>query len=88
MIKDITQFWQSQFNGFVPEADNLKYEFKNRWVRFHSLPESKRYPENEQEYLEILRRHNVVLQDLCGQGNVLVVLPEYSDSSVPTKPQN
>lgn len=87
MIKDLAKFWESEFKSFSPEANNLKHEFKNRWVRFHSLPESKRYPENEQEYLEIFRRHNVVLQELCGKGNILVVLPEYSESKAPTKPE-
>ena len=88
MIEDLTKFWDSEFDGFAPEAHNLKHEYKNRWVRFHSLPESKRYPENEQEYLEVFRRHNTVLQELCGEkGNILVVLPEYSESKLPTKPE-
>jgi len=88
MIKDLAKFWESEFKGFAPEAHILKHEYKNRWVRFHSLPESKRYPENEQEYLEVLRRHNAVLQELCGaEGKIFVVLPEYSESGAPSKPE-
>lgn len=87
MIKELAKFWEREFNNFPPEAHNLKHEFKDRWIRFHSLPESKRYPENEQEYLEVLRRHNAVLQELVGKSNVLVVLPEYSESKEPTKPE-
>ena len=34
------------------------------WVRFHSLPDSRRYAENEAEYAELLHRHNVVLNEL------------------------
>lgn len=89
MIEELAKFWNSEFKGFTPEAHNLKHEYKNRWVRFHTLPESKRYPENEDEYLEVFRRHNTVLHELCGgKGKVLVVLPEYSESKVPTKPES
>lgn len=35
-------------------------------MRFHSLPESKRYAENDAERREILRRHRQVLQELRG----------------------
>lgn len=87
MIKYLAKFWEREFKSFPPEAHNLKHEFKDRWVRFHSLPDSKRYPENEQEYLEVFRRHNMVLQDLVGECNVLVVLPEYSELKEPTKPE-
>ncbi len=86
MIKVLTKFWESEFEDFVPEAHNFKHEYPDRWVRFHSLPKSKRYPESDEEYLEVFRRHNVVLQDLLAeQRQVLVVLPEYSESSSPTK---
>ncbi|MCM0148661.1 hypothetical protein KCN56_08830 [Photobacterium galatheae] len=88
MIKELTLFWKREFNDFFPEAHSLKHEYQNRWVRFHSLPESKRYPENEEEYLEIFRRHNTVLQALVGsKARILVVLPEYSNSEAPKKPE-
>lgn len=88
MIEELAKFWSSEFDNFAPEAHNLKHECKSRWVRFHSLPESKRYPENEDEYLEVLRRHNLVLQELCGNGSrVLVVLPEYSEERAPSQPE-
>lgn len=88
MIEELAKFWSRNFDNFAPEARNLKHEYKSRWVRFHSLPESKRYPENEDEYFEVLRRHNFVLQELCGNGStVLVVLPEYSEKRVPSQPE-
>lgn len=34
------------------------------WVRFHMLPESKRYPENPAEWTEVLRRHHALLASL------------------------
>jgi hypothetical protein len=88
MNEALTKFWNSQFEGFAPEAHNLKHEFKDRWVRFHSLPESKRYPESESEYQEVLSRNNSLLQEIFGlQSSVLVLLSEYSDSVEPIKPE-
>ncbi|WNO10068.1 hypothetical protein [Teredinibacter sp. KSP-S5-2] len=88
MIKSLAKFWEKEFEGFIPKAHNLKHEYKNRWVRFHSLPESKRYPETEDEYVEILRRHNLILQEIVGdKEDLYVILPEYSESGVPTKPE-
>ncbi|QLE85300.1 hypothetical protein FLM48_09500 [Shewanella sp. Scap07] len=88
MIKDLTEFWETEFKSFVPEAHNLKHEFSDRWVRFHYLPESKRYPQNEQEYIEVLRRYNTLLNELLGKNEVFVILPEYSESKTPTKPSS
>lgn len=88
MNEALTKYWNSQFEGFAPEAHNLKHEFKDRWVRFHSLPESKRYPESESEYQEMLNRNNSLLKEIFGlQSSLLVVLPEYSDSVEPIKPE-
>lgn len=89
MIQILTKFWESEFEGFVPEAHKLKHEYPDRWVRLHALPYSKRYPESEAEYLEVFRRHNVVLRALLAeQQKVLVVVPEYSESRTPTKPDS
>lgn len=82
MIQELTQFWNSAFQNFSPKAHNLKHEYEDRWVRFHALPKSKRYPENEGEYLEIFRRYNIVLQELCGlECSLFIVLPEYSEKA-------
>jgi len=86
---EITQYWQQAFDAVTPKAYNLKHVFKNRWVRFHSLPQSKRYPDNEAEYAEVLRRHNLVLQELWGNTcRLWVVLSEYSEAQLPSNPDS
>ncbi len=88
MIEDLKEFWQLYLNGCPPEAPNLKHLFKDRWVRFHTLPGSKRYPECEQEYEEVLSRYNTVLGELNGTSDeLIVVLPEYSDATAPGSPE-
>lgn len=88
MIEELITFWNRELPHVTPEAHRLKHECRARWVRFHALPESKRYPENEAEYAEILRRHNAVLGELYGaHSTVFVVLPEYAESPAPTRPE-
>ncbi|MBX8825075.1 hypothetical protein [Ochrobactrum sp. SFR4] len=38
----------------------LREEKRQQWVRFYALPEGKRYPSNESEQKEILKRYNSV----------------------------
>ena len=66
--------WQHQFPGSEPVAHRLRTAFPSRWVRFHSLPESKRYPEGEGEYATVLGRHNRILGHLLGSGRAVVLL--------------
>lgn len=50
MIEELNRYWNNEFKGFSPIADSLKHDYKNRLVRFYSLPESKRHPENDDKY--------------------------------------
>jgi hypothetical protein len=56
---------------------DLKTLVADRWVRFHCLPESKRYAENESEYAIILDRYNTVLGELFGDRGVYIVEVKY-----------
>ena len=58
-------------------------------MRFHGLPEGKRYAETREEAAEILRRHNAVASALLGEGEpIAVVCTGYSDSEKPVPPEN
>jgi len=58
--------------------------YADRWVRFHSLPGSKRYPESEDEYAIVLDRYNTILDDLFAGTDVFVVTMDWSNT--PTGP--
>ena len=78
--------WQERFPGCAPIAYEMKVVFRNRWVRFHSLPESKRYPENESEYETVLDRHNRILGELIGaERSVVLLTTGYSESPQPVR---
>ncbi|MFF4038340.1 hypothetical protein [Streptomyces sp. NPDC001816] len=53
-------------------------------MRFHSLPESKRYAEDEGEYAVVLERYNTVLDELFAGMDVYVITPVWTtDPSLP-----
>jgi hypothetical protein len=80
--------WDRCFPDCEPVAHHLPLAFPERWVRFHSLPGSKRYPENEDEYVAILGRHNEVLAGLAGPGDSVALLTTgWSESAKPVRPQ-
>ncbi len=62
----------------------LREDYGSRWFRIHTLPNSKRYAEGEEEYREILRRHNDVLTEVLGDDEpFILVLTSYSMTSTP-----
>ncbi|MFF4784575.1 hypothetical protein ACFY3E_25115 [Streptomyces griseorubiginosus] len=54
-------------------------------MRFHSLPDSKRYPESEEEYAIVLARYNTILDELFARRDVFVVTMDWSNT--PTGPE-
>jgi hypothetical protein len=80
--------WLQWFPDCEPVAHRLRAAFPTRWVRLHSLPESKRYPEDEDEYATVLERHNCILGELLGPERRAVLLTTgYSDTPDVFPPQ-
>ena len=70
MLPDaLLKYWNATYAGvpFVPHR--LRSAHGQRWLRVHSLPRGKRYAETQDEYVEILRRQNTVIDDLIGVGH-------------------
>ena len=81
----LSMMWQRQW----PNCSKLPYELRgirDQWVRFHTLPDSKRYPATDAEYQTIMARHNTVLTELVTGTTVLVVTVGYSDDAEPERP--
>ena len=66
--------WNHSFPHCEPIGHHLRLAFPERWVRFHSLLESKRYPENESEYVHVLERHNAILGAVARPGSQVVLV--------------
>ena len=67
------KFWISTFPDTLPISHLFKFDYKDRWFRIHSLPKSKRYADNENEWEILLSRQNQIINDLLG-GNHLHAL--------------
>ena len=71
--------WCVKFPGCEPVAHRLRATFLDRWVRFHSLPDSKRYPDDQDEYATVLGRQNRILDELVGgEAGIILLTTEYS----------
>ena len=79
----MTARWRERWPRCRPVGHELRCCARATWVRFHTLPGSKRYAEDDSEYAEILRRHHVLLSEMPQAGDVLVVTAAWSGSREP-----
>jgi len=74
--------WNRISPNLPPIAYLLKQAYPDRWVRFHNLPNSKRYPETETEYKTIIDRNETVLFSLIDkQAELIAFAPKYDDEN-------
>ncbi|MFJ9249360.1 hypothetical protein [Streptomyces sp. NPDC101776] len=74
----LAALWRERRPSGPPVAHTFRQTYADRWVRFHSLPGSKRYPEGEDEYAILLHRYNTVLDELFAGAEVFVVTVDWS----------
>ena len=77
--------WNIKYPKTLPISHLFKNDYSDRWFRIRSLPESKRYAENETEWNLLLSRQNEIITDLLGLDTpILLLTGEYNwgDSSV------
>ncbi|MBL7498762.1 hypothetical protein I6A84_04360 [Frankia sp. CNm7] len=82
----LTELWEQRWPECPPVAHWLRDRYPDRWVRFHSLPDSKRYPFDETEYAVVLRRHYTVLSTLAPGPELVVVTSDWTESAEPDSP--
>jgi hypothetical protein len=75
-VDEFNKYWEDNYLNWKPISYELRHSEVDRWFRIHSLPESKRYAESEEEYLELLRRQNALFLKLIGN-NTEVVLCQF-----------
>jgi hypothetical protein len=74
----LSVLWRQRWPECPPLAGTLKRAYRDRWVRFHSLHESKRYHEHNAEYDNVLHRYNSVLNELFYGQEVRIVTTDCS----------
>jgi hypothetical protein len=70
--------WHERWSGDGPFDVDLKSECHAQWVRFHTLPDSKRYPDTTAELATILSRHNTLLNELIQETQFYLVTTQAS----------
>lgn len=61
--KEFNSFWENNFKETIPLNFLFREAYSKRWLRIHSLPESKRYADNDTEMNLILSRQNQIISD-------------------------
>jgi hypothetical protein len=82
VIKDLDPLslallWKQRWPESPPVAQWVRDTYGERWVRFHSLPGSRRYPDNETEERVVLHRYKTVLSELAPGDQLLVLTPAW-----------
>ena len=73
--KNFQDFWEINYKNIPLLGHILRDEyFADRWLRIRSLPDSKRYAENDAEMKIILDRQNALISDLIGNGQAYLLL--------------
>jgi hypothetical protein len=86
VLEELDNFWQEHLPDTWPIAYELKRVYPDRWVRFHSLPQSKRYADTPEEHAIILERHNTVIDDLnVSSPTLYLITSHWGDSAPPNK---
>lgn len=77
----ISEAWHSSFGPALPVGYLCRATLPDRWIRIHSLPESKRYPDTKAERDEVLRRHNAAASYTLGEDSECILfIKQYGES--------
>ena len=71
-------FWSANYPATIPLTYYFRCNYQDRWFRIHSLPDSKRYAENDEDWSILLTRQNNIIKDLLNDSSKLyAVIGEY-----------
>lgn len=76
------RWWDEHHGGVAPLGFVLREARPERWLRVHSLPDSKRYPDTEDEWATLLSRQRDLAAELLGGATPawLVIAGTYLDA--------
>jgi hypothetical protein len=78
----IADSWRRAFGDAAPLGFACRTAHQGRWLRIHSLPGSRRYPESESDFTELLRRQNEVATTTLGSEDACVLFAgEFADAA-------
>jgi hypothetical protein len=66
---DFMNNWKQHFGNVPLISFCFRTQLASRWMRIHSLPEAKRYPDTSEEWNTLLLRQNTLLLKILGSKN-------------------
>lgn len=72
-LLDFDTIWNRFHSGHAPVAHLMRHTGAKHWVRFHSLPESKRYADNDDEVAVVLQRSHAMADLVLGDAPAWLV---------------
>ena len=85
-VGELSRAWDDAWSGYPPLGERLQSWFPDRWVRFHSLPGSRRYPRGRRDYQTLSTRHHTILAAL-GAADVYLITVGYADEDLAASSQ-
>lgn len=73
-IEQFKIFLAARYPGSVPMPRFIGNGDADRWFRIHSLPHSKRYADNEEEWSILLDRQNQIITEILGEKLAFILL--------------
>lgn len=80
--------WKRHHADLPPLSDYLFKVINERWVRFHALPDTKRYATSERECDVIRKRAQVLGDAVLGEGQPCLVVTVFRGWHRTPKPHN
>lgn len=76
--------WDQRYGEYRPAGFAMRTGGAKHWVRFHALPESKRYAETKAERAIVLARMNTLAMAVLGNASCWIVQTTYRDLEAET----
>jgi hypothetical protein len=76
-MADFNEAWQRHRSGLRPIGNLLHHDRAEHWIRFHSLPLSKRFADTQSEQQILLARQNVLAAEVLGEAPCWLVQSQW-----------
>ncbi|MBI2722170.1 MAG: hypothetical protein HYX39_08340 [Bacteroidetes bacterium] len=76
-------YWLLTYPDSVPLPHLFRHFWPEQWFRIHSLPQSKRYAETQEEWEILLERQNTIISDLLANAPEVFIITGSEDAEEP-----
>jgi len=85
-FRDFQTAWSHFHDGHVPIAHLMRDSGAKHWQRFHSLPESKRYPASKEEMRSVIARATAMAYATLGREDAWLMTTTFEEDEGKIEP--